>query len=374
MKSEFNCPICSSNAWNTFQRFHYSRDEKPCLDTNKGEHRERKASWISRIGKGMERGLRIVGTHEPKREVLSVPGSSLTPYASKRRRVLFDLWFPGESEIVLEAIYCSRCGFVCYRPRPEEADMRAKYEYLHDLARSKHGKREKKSPSYAERMLDLKRANRILKLVKNWSDKSQLSVLDYGGGDGRVLLPFLEEGHDCFLVDFDKEQVPGVKKIADVLQGIPKDSVFDSIICSHVLEHLTDPLGLLQELRNLLSRNGLVYAEVPNEIWAGIPIKVEPITHCNFFSLQTFKTLFARAEFEILDFRKIISNYGKNFKENIWILAKKTEDEVIISDYESCLDSESLLFPTKSMNLKRELIQRFYLPFLKAFYQKLYCT
>ena len=110
--------------------------------------------------------------------------------------------------------------------------------------------------------------------------------LDFGGGDGKLLAPFVDAGHDCYLVDYNTEPLPGVKKLADTLDGV--DDTFDAIICSHVLEHVADPLGTLRDLRARLRPGGRIYAEVPSEVWRGIPIERDPVTHVNFFTVASF--------------------------------------------------------------------------------------
>ena len=60
-------------------------------------------------------------------------------------------------------------------------------------------------------------------------------VLDYGGGDGRLMQAFQNAGKECYLVDYNQSCIPGVTKLADKIQEV--EQTFDLIICSHVLEH-----------------------------------------------------------------------------------------------------------------------------------------
>jgi SAM-dependent methyltransferase len=143
-------------------------------------------------------------------------------------------------------------------------------------------------------------------------------VLDYGGADGLIVLPFLEQGCECLLVDYYPYQLPGVKKIADDLDDMPPDLQANVIVCSHVLEHVADPRGLVQDLVRFLKEGGVLYAEVPSEIWAGIRIEQDPVTHVNFFTKGSFESLFRAAGCQIVD-SGVQVEAGR---EIIWVVAR----------------------------------------------------
>jgi SAM-dependent methyltransferase len=46
-----------------------------------------------------------------------------------------------------------------------------------------------------------------------------------------------------------------------------KKDYFDFIVLVDTLEHVPDPLGLLEEVKEHLKKNGKIYVEVPNERW-----------------------------------------------------------------------------------------------------------
>jgi hypothetical protein len=51
-----------------------------------------------------------------------------------------------------------------------------------------------------------------------------------------------------------------------------------------VLEHVADPLKIVQTLSGHLAEDGMLYIEVPMEIWRRAPLQEEPVTHVNFFT------------------------------------------------------------------------------------------
>lgn len=242
-------------------------------------------------------------------------GKGLSDYQRLRQRILFEVWHPGEGEVRLEAVACGECGFVCYLPRPDDDAISAKYRFLQEHERSIGAviggeKGEAK---------DRRRAKRTMKAL-GLNEPGR--VLDFGGGDGKLLAPFVDAGHDCYLVDYNTEPLPGVKKLADTLEGV--DETFDAIICSHVLEHVADPLGTLRDLRARLRPGGRIYAEVPSEVWRGIPIERDPVTHVNFFTVASFGRLFAMAGLPTGATERA-GSYGSQGKPVIVAVAQRAE-------------------------------------------------
>lgn len=93
-------------------------------------------------------------------------------------------------------------------------------------------------------------------------------MLDYGGSDGRFLPP------SCFnrfeKVDiFDPSQEPlhpsvpqnKVRRVSDVSEG-----GYDFVSCLHVLEHVGNPRGFVENLARNLKKSGVLYIETPMEM------------------------------------------------------------------------------------------------------------
>jgi hypothetical protein len=92
-------------------------------------------------------------------------------------------------------------------------------------------------------------------------------VVDYGGGDGSLIaeIPSLRR------ISFDPSGNagrPGVEIIED-RESLPEK--VDLVTCAQVLEHVSDPGALLDDMVALLSLNGLLYLEVPDQLWQGTP-------------------------------------------------------------------------------------------------------
>jgi SAM-dependent methyltransferase len=194
------------------------------------------------------------------------------------------------------------------------------------------------------------RAERIFEICNKFKNAGKLNILDYGGASGNILIPFLNQGHNCHLIDYAQNILPGIKKIGNDINNFKSDRKYDLIICSHVLEHVADIPFLMEKLRELLSPDGIIYAEVPREIWGGLRIDIDPVTHINFFTLNSFQNLFGINKFEILERKQGVVNYKKSFFEAIWVVAKKS-DKSLNSLFKP--DIGQALYPSRLYSFKR---------------------
>jgi len=229
----------------------------------------------------------------------------VTPYIRKRLEVLFQVWNKEKTEVALSSVLCQQCGFVCYTPRPESVDISRKYEFL-----------SKDDSTKDEISLDLasdaERSNDLFKHMGAYV-RPNMSVLDFGGGTGRLMQAFLDREHECSLIDYPGKKLPGVKYLGSQLTDIETGCSFDLIVCSHVLEHLADPYGAVLSLRSYLAHGGILYIEVPLEIWKKAPLPVEPVTHINYFTVDSLRILLERAGFDVVSCKNgtYINEYGK---------------------------------------------------------------
>ncbi|MBX3437091.1 MAG: class I SAM-dependent methyltransferase [Planctomycetaceae bacterium] len=203
-------------------------------------------------------------------------------------RVLFEVWHPERESIAFESLLCRRCGFVIYAPRPTADDLDRKYRFLTSSARDGREK-----PQSVER--EAERAARLEAKLAAFVRGSGKRILDYGGGDGRLIAPFSQQGGKCFVVDYVTATVEGVTRLGDTLDDLDSEDRFDLIVCSHVIEHVAEPLRVLTRLRDHLLDGSVIYIEVPMEIWKKPPLHKEPVTHVNFFTVDSLRTLIQRS-------------------------------------------------------------------------------
>lgn len=204
-------------------------------------------------------------------------------YLRRRFEVLFNLWFPKQPSITLKSLVCHHCGFVLYTPRPNDKNLDEKYEYLCGLVPLE-------CEANRDQSREKKRALRLWRKLRR-NLRPGMKVLDYGGGDGRLMRPFVAHGLYCTVVDYNERVEPTVRHLAHKIEDVPDDEKFDCIVCSHVLEHVAQPRRVMKDLRNHLAETGLIYVEVPMEIWRKAPLYEEPVTHVNFFTVESLRAL-----------------------------------------------------------------------------------
>lgn len=147
---------------------------------------------------------------------------------------------------------------------------------------------------------DKKRSSELYSWLKRYLNDEPAKILDYGGGNGRLMSAFVDAGHECAVVDYVEDTLPSIKRIGSNVNDIPETLLFDIIICSHVLEHLQNPRDILKQLSIHLKEKGILYGEVPFEIWDWIPLPIEPVTHINFFTPKSMRSLFSLLGLHVL--------------------------------------------------------------------------
>lgn len=123
------------------------------------------------------------------------------------------------------------------------------------------------------------------------------SVADIGCGTG-VLLQHIKDGNPGlqrlvgvdFVID-DASAIEGMEYVAARIEDLPfKDNEFDTVVCTHVLEHVLDFRASLAELRRVAAKRVIIV--VPRER----EYKYSFNPHFNFFA---YKHSFLRAAFPI---------------------------------------------------------------------------
>ncbi|WP_291787507.1 class I SAM-dependent methyltransferase [Cecembia sp.] len=164
----------------------------------------------------------------------------------------------------LSLVLCGNCG-VSWTLINSEIDAEALYE---DEVYAVVDNRK----SIFERII-FGEANNVVQTVNKliqWDLK--LHCLDFGSGKGQFLHQAQEAGWKVLGIETAKERAGfarekyGVEVIGDQYKsGIVGEGNFDVISLFHVLEHLPQPLSLLQELvQKNLRAGGILVIEVPN--------------------------------------------------------------------------------------------------------------
>lgn len=122
------------------------------------------------------------------------------------------------------------------------------------------------TPAYIERLAFFQhRAAFFAKQVKSGN------ILDIGCGEGHFLDQIAQFGFKTFGLEFSSDAaVVAIRQGHQVVNGRAEylpfpDSFFAAVHMNHVLEHVTNPILSLTEIRRVLQPTGIGVIEVPNE-------------------------------------------------------------------------------------------------------------
>lgn len=167
----------------------------------------------------------------------------------------------------------------------------------------------------------LRISNKISYAINKYVMKSssRIDVLDYGCGSGYFSACCYRQGCRVTCVDFNPEMVAIAKEVygleayvktsGDLLKDNTK---FDVILLNHVLEHLSDPIGILQELYRLLNENGIIFVSLPNReyirerkhlIKGKLLDGLYPPHHVTFWTSRSLSSALSTAGFKVLECR-----------------------------------------------------------------------
>lgn len=89
------------------------------------------------------------------------------------------------------------------------------------------------------------------------------AILEIGGGiesDGKKYLRDEIKEH---IINLDINYTDSVDVLADAHELPFPDNTFDAVFCQSVLEHVKDPVKVVDEINRVLKKNGIVYAMIP---------------------------------------------------------------------------------------------------------------
>lgn len=174
---------------------------------------------------------------------------------------------------------CEACGLVFANPLPtaEQLDQyysdegawaapraerlgRIEKSYLRKAAKPPRPDRPRRSkpqaaPGGPERLL-----NAIEPYLPVNTPPPGAKVLDFGCGDGKLLNRFQDRGWQTYGIE-PSTHVPFIRHHR--LESPPQDGSFDLIVLHHVLEHVLNPLDVLQQLSGSARIGGAVLISVP---------------------------------------------------------------------------------------------------------------
>ena len=146
------------------------------------------------------------------------------------------------------------------------------------------------------------------------------------GGDSGINTPFVNKAEEIIIYDISgKETIDGVK-FASYNEIIGKH--FDLIVCRQVLEHTSYPDQILNEIRDFMDSDTLLYVDVPHELIMMNPRNNRSVfkkhwhEHINYFSEVAIKVLFKKCHLDIIKLSSDKVNTHANHSNHFRVIAR----------------------------------------------------
>jgi len=209
---------------------------------------------------------------------------------------------------------CKLCGLVSTYPLPEEQIVAE--HYSHKFVEGNY----RLLQDYAEQYKSVYQTfTEVLAQVIREQGNSLVgaSILDIGCFTGEFLQLLQTEGADVFglelqaeAVDIANRRLAGRVYQADFFGNEFPQQEFDIITLMGVIEHVVDPVSLIQRTHQLLSREGVIMLQTPNSgaLLARLLGKhwppYQPVEHIHLFSAQSLSRLLSEAGFQDIKITK----------------------------------------------------------------------
>ncbi|MFN3533654.1 MAG: class I SAM-dependent methyltransferase [Candidatus Brocadia sp.] len=157
-----------------------------------------------------------------------------------------------------------------------------------------------------------RRTAEVVKSIQTFYSKSPAAILDIGTADGLMLNRIKDVFPDttCVGIEYasdliscnDSENIHLIRGDALVLPF--KDNVFDVVIATAIIEHVSDPIQLIREAFRVLRKNGTFIMTTPHPFWEGIATYIGHLKeeeHNELITLRKLILLLKKAEFEIVN-------------------------------------------------------------------------
>lgn len=199
---------------------------------------------------------------------------------------------------VYDVVSCVKCGF-CFADT--SATQKDYDKYYNEM--SKYESKETASGGGLN-PIDKARLDLAAGLIAEGCPDKNASILDIGCANGGLLQCLSELGYKNLTgIDITRICVENVKKLGyqAYFGGVFNleelgDKKYDVVILSHVLEHMCDLQHTVDNLKSLLTPNGIIYIEVPDASHYHnhfvVPFYYFDCEHINHFDKDALRNLF----------------------------------------------------------------------------------
>lgn len=203
------------------------------------------------------------------------------------------------------AVRCRSCGLVYANPRLNQHAMTVAYQSLDEKGLGEPSPIRNRSGVLTRWW----RHATQRQVVGDWIDQGP--VLDVGCHTGNLLVELRERGFEVRGIEMSAHGVQACRERGlEVSQGLVENlslpcEGFGTILLSHVLEHVREPLATLRKLRAALIPGGRIVIAVPNS--GGVVARLfgpywhgwDPPFHLTHFEPRTLAAIIIKAGFQL---------------------------------------------------------------------------
>ena len=215
-----------------------------------------------------------------------------------------------------DLVCCSACGLSYHRLILSEEGLATLYGRWIDPAQVTQFEAThtaKRADPFAQGVQRLKTLLRLRHLVRDRvAQAAPIRLMDFGCGDGEMLAAAKVLGMEAIGIDISATRALAAR-VAGALV-LPDLATFDAkgggkvhaVVLSQVLEHVSDPVGLLRAIAPRMVPGGVLFVAVPNCSGLTVPRdfdgfhRLQPLEHINAFTPRTLRETVARAGFHPL--------------------------------------------------------------------------
>lgn len=160
---------------------------------------------------------------------------------------------------------CGSCGVMWVEPMPSDTSSEDLGEHYTDVYYASDGDG---GDVFEELARDV--SSRRLRRIREDLGRTG-RILDVGCGTGWLLTVAAEQGWEPTGVEVSPAAAQAARRDDRVtvhtgfLEQAPLETgSFDAIVASHVIEHVPDPVGMLERMRSLMTEDGVLVLALPN--------------------------------------------------------------------------------------------------------------
>lgn len=203
---------------------------------------------------------------------------------------------------------CQICQTVFFVPRPTPAELQAFYD-------SSQYREHYHTSSMADLRFAERRYQELRQILQRFNfsgaAKADKTLLDVGCGTGDFLAAAMQDGWRITGTELSLTAAQQAQQrlgcpilTGDVNTLTLPEASYDLITSYHVIEHLLDPVSMLQRLRQLVKPEGAVFLETPNMGSLGARLRgpkwshIIPPEHITYFKPASLKSALQQAGFQ----------------------------------------------------------------------------